>query len=178
MTDLRKAAEMALEALESLDCGDTYKTHNAASALRQAIEQAEKQEPVIGTKTWFEDGKVVTQHLHPSDIYASDISQERGDETAKDKHEPIKLRRGNLLRCIETDELCTVWATSTSGKTLVHWGGNDFTEYTAEQIGELFWLEPLYAAQPRTWSDVTDDALIEEVSHRGFTIRDAQVSPN
>ena len=37
MTDLRKAAEMALEALESLDCGDTYKTHNAASALRQAL---------------------------------------------------------------------------------------------------------------------------------------------
>jgi hypothetical protein len=55
-------------------------------ALRQAIEQAEKQEPVIGTKTWFEDGKVVTQHLHPSDIYASDISQERVDETAKGKH--------------------------------------------------------------------------------------------
>lgn len=35
--NLRKAAEMALEALESLDCGDTYKTHNAASALRQAL---------------------------------------------------------------------------------------------------------------------------------------------
>jgi ribosome assembly protein YihI (activator of Der GTPase) len=34
---LRLAAEQALEALESLDCGDTYKTHNAASALRQAL---------------------------------------------------------------------------------------------------------------------------------------------
>jgi uncharacterized Fe-S center protein len=41
--------------------------------LRQAIEQAEKQEPVIGTKTWFEDGKVVTQHLHPSDIYTRPV---------------------------------------------------------------------------------------------------------
>jgi len=91
--------------------------------LRQAIEQAEKQEPVIGTKTWFEDGKVVTQHLHPSDIYtrpvvhavrctypqcqatngcvgacsktapvhASDISQERVDETAKREHEWVGL---------------------------------------------------------------------------------------
>ena len=57
-------------------------------------------------------------------------------------HEPVNLRRGDILRCIETEELCTVWATSTSGKTLVTWGGNDFTEYTAEQIGELFWLEP------------------------------------
>jgi len=58
------------------------------------------------------------------------------------KDEPIKLRRGDILRCIETDELCTVWATSTSGKTLVKWKANDFCNYTAEQIGELFWLEP------------------------------------
>lgn len=56
--------------------------------------------------------------------------------------EPVKLRRGDVLRCIETDELCTVWATSTTHKTLVKWGGNDFSDYTAEQIGELFWLEP------------------------------------
>jgi hypothetical protein len=27
------------------------------------------QEPVVGTKTWFEDGKVVTQHLTAKDIY-------------------------------------------------------------------------------------------------------------
>ena len=105
-----KAMKQALEALETLNSGDSYKTHNAATALRQAIAEAEKQEPV--------------------------------DETAKDRHEFVKFRRGDILRCIETEELCTVWATSTSGKTLVTWGGNDFTEYTAEQIGELFWLEP------------------------------------
>ena len=58
------------------------------------------------------------------------------------EQEPVKLRRGDILRCIETDELCTVWATSTTGKTLVKWGANNFGEYTAEQIGELFWLEP------------------------------------
>lgn len=61
---------------------------------------------------------------------------------AQPAQEPVKLRRGDILRCIETDELCTVWATSATHKTLVKWGGNDFTEYTAEQIGELFWLEP------------------------------------
>jgi hypothetical protein len=55
MTDLRKAAEMALEALESLDCGDTYKTHNAASALRQALSTPEKPDTWVGlTKTEFE----------------------------------------------------------------------------------------------------------------------------
>lgn len=64
------------------------------------------------------------------------------------KDEPVKLRRGDILRCIETDELCTVWATSTSGKTLVKWKGNDFSSYTAEQIGELFWLEPKEKDEP------------------------------
>ena len=61
---------------------------------------------------------------------------------AKPQQEPVRLRRGNILRCIETNELCTVWSTSTTGKTLVKWGANSFGEYTAEQIGELFWLEP------------------------------------
>lgn len=57
------------------------------------------------------------------------------------EQEPVRLRRGDILRCIETDELCTVWATSTTGKTLVKWSANNFGTYTKEQIGELFWLE-------------------------------------
>jgi hypothetical protein len=66
------------------------------------------------------------------------------------------IARGDILRCIETDELCTVWATSTSGKTGVKWGNDDFGTYTAEQIGELFWIEP----KPQ-WQGLTD-AEIEE----------------
>jgi len=62
--------------------------------------------------------------------------------------EPVKLRRGDILRCNESDELCTVWATSTSGKTLVKWKDNDFGNYTAEQIGELFWIEPKEEDEP------------------------------
>ena len=58
------------------------------------------------------------------------------------EQEPVSLRRGDILRCIETDELCTVWSTSTTGKTLIKWSANNFGAYTAEQIGELFWLEP------------------------------------
>jgi hypothetical protein len=42
MTDLRKAAEMALEALETLNAGDSYKTHTAAAALRQALQRPVK----------------------------------------------------------------------------------------------------------------------------------------
>ncbi len=33
-------------------------------------------EPVIGTKTWFEDGKIVTQNLYHSDIYTTRNTQE------------------------------------------------------------------------------------------------------
>jgi hypothetical protein len=79
------------------------------------------------------------QSDHQAEIAEEAITAIKAALEAKD--EPVKLRRGDILRCIETDELCTVWATSTSGKTLVKWGGNDFTDYTAEQIGELFWLE-------------------------------------
>jgi hypothetical protein len=62
--------------------------------LRQAIAEAEKQQPVVGTKTWFEDGKMVTQHL-----YASDISQECVDETAKCVHEWVGLTEEEVDQC-------------------------------------------------------------------------------
>ncbi len=79
--------------------------------------------------------------------------------------EPVKLRRGDVLRCIETDELCTVWATSTTGKTLVKWSANNFGDYTAEQIGELFWIEPAPVQEP----DHGDELTIAYMSgvHRG-----------
>jgi hypothetical protein len=108
------------------------------------------------------------------------------------KDEPVKLRRGDILRCIETDELCIVWATSTSGKTLIKWKGNDFTDYTAEQIGELFWLEPKEKDEPwekfcdsncvwtdhhpdcklaqRTWVGLTDEEYLEAESVVWITI--------
>lgn len=66
MNDLRKAAEQALEALESLDVGDTYKTHNAASALRQALAQPE-QEPVA----WMSPGKERLEFSRKDTVYGS-----------------------------------------------------------------------------------------------------------
>lgn len=44
MTD-REAMKLALEALETLPAGSSYKTHNAASALRQVL-QKEKTMPI------------------------------------------------------------------------------------------------------------------------------------
>jgi hypothetical protein len=86
------------------------------------------------------------------------------------KDEPVKLRRGDILRCNESDELCTVWATSTSGKTLVKWKDNDFGNYTAEQIGELFWIEPKEEDEPdykALWQQMCErcDELDKKLAH-------------
>ena len=81
------------------------------------------------------------------------------------------LRRGDILRCIETDELCTVWATSTTGKTLVKWSANNFGDYTAEQIGELFWIEPEPVQEHHgcacRWNDEGDRTVTCE-RHQGW----------
>jgi hypothetical protein len=63
----REALKLALEALEQWNT-PLYKRGTAITAIKEALAQPEH-EPVIGTKTWFEDGKVVTQHLTAKDIY-------------------------------------------------------------------------------------------------------------
>lgn len=57
MTNI-EAMKLALDALETLDCGDSYKTHNAATALRQAISEAEQaeQEPLYISQACAERG--------------------------------------------------------------------------------------------------------------------------
>ncbi len=66
MTKEREALKLALEALE--DRSSLMKWQEARDAVKEALAQPE-QEPVVGTKTWFEDGKVVTQNLTAKDIY-------------------------------------------------------------------------------------------------------------
>jgi hypothetical protein len=83
--------------------------------------------------------------------HAASVVLVRANYEAQPEPEPVRLRRGNILRCIETNELCTVWATSTTGKTQVKWKANDFGSYTAEQIGDLFWVEPKPEPEPVAW---------------------------
>ena len=47
-----EAMKQALEALETLNSWDSYKTHNAATALRRVLAEAEKQEPVQEPAAW------------------------------------------------------------------------------------------------------------------------------
>jgi hypothetical protein len=140
--------EAMKQALEALDSDDPSIQLRAAVVLRQAIEQAEKQEPVIGTKTWFEDGKVVTQHLHPSDIYANDISQERVDETVKDRHEPV-FTKNELIRMAKKAGLAWVEGLNGAG-------------YGINKVEDLQNFAAIVAAS-REWVGLTDEEILAEL---------------
>jgi hypothetical protein len=132
------------------------------TALRLALEALEWE--------WGDD---------PPELQKAAITAVKAALEAKD--EPVKLRRGDILRCNESDELCTVWATSTSGKTLVKWKDNDFGNYTAEQIGELFWLEPKAKDEPAykaLWQQMCErcDELDKKLAH--LEAKDEPWTPN
>jgi len=128
------AMKQALEAMEiahdeSLD-GNEFECRQILVAqityLRTAIEQAEKQEPVawvenltdpqphavtdlkycsVAQRESGEDLKYVP--LYPAPVHASDISQERVDETAKDRHEPVP---NDYDRSIHSNPDAQAWA--------------------------------------------------------------------
>jgi hypothetical protein len=94
------AMRQALEALENTYAylprrwGGEVEADQAITALRQAIAEAEKQEPLVwmnkyGHVASFKNDEY-TAPLYTAPVHASDISQERVDETAKSKHEPLE----------------------------------------------------------------------------------------
>ena len=69
MNTQTEALKLALKALEtSARNWPSDSVIEAITAIKEALAQPE-QEPVVMTKTWFEDGKVVTQHLTAKEIY-------------------------------------------------------------------------------------------------------------
>ena len=66
-----------------------------------------KHEPVIGTKTWLEDGKVVTQHLTAKDIYKDPEQPEQ---------EPVALVERFSLLLWDYQELERAFEKATGGK--------------------------------------------------------------
>jgi hypothetical protein len=107
-----EAMKQALEALETLNSGDSYKTHNAATALRQAIAEAEKQEAVAwmwkdGTLTSdpdFADGTWTPLFAAP--VHASDMSEEHVHKSDKDQLVPdgmIPISNGGIATSTPTD---------------------------------------------------------------------------
>jgi hypothetical protein len=50
--------------------------------IGKLLSERTEQEPVVGTKTWFEDGKVVTQNLYYSDVYTTPPQRTESDDIA------------------------------------------------------------------------------------------------
>ena len=112
----KEAMKLALEALQnelSIDWTNNEEFNSSAEqmcdaikALKEALAKQEQckypncdypcmnlpdcqqqGEPVVGTKTWFEDGKVVTQNLYYSDVYTTpQPKQEQGEPVAWADH--------------------------------------------------------------------------------------------
>jgi hypothetical protein len=132
--------------------------HEAATALRQAIAEAEKQEPVVGTKTWFEDGKMVTQHLHPSDIY---------------KDQPDLARVGEVGVWGDGQALEEPANFTTDFVEPVAWieKHKDYLAVSADPFENAI---PVYTAPPkREWVGLTDEERLEVASRKWWHWEDA-----
>jgi hypothetical protein len=152
----KTAMKLALEALDIVKIHFTQNRHvnEAITALQEALAEQPAQQDSTCSNALRAQGKAYPRTCKKCGLGPCvELAQQALDKMAENARElgldyepaqqkPVNLRRGDLLRCIETDELCTVWATSPTGNTLIKWSANNFGNYTAEQIGELFWLEP------------------------------------
>ncbi len=140
ITLTREEAQQVLDALDEYrDSTEDFRVANKCISLIETLRaRLSAPEPSI-VEDAIVYGTGITmggKRIDPASIYKEPEPQ------------PMRLRRGDILRCVETNELCTVWATSTTGKTQVKWKANDFGSYTAEQIGDLFWVEPKPEPEP------------------------------
>jgi len=99
------AMKYALQALENPWGSGPEGVANAIAFLRQAIAEAEKQEPLVwmnkyGHVASFKNDEY-TAPLYTAPVHASDISQERVDETAKRKHEWVGLTDDEFQACFD-----------------------------------------------------------------------------
>ena len=100
--------------------------------------------------------KQALMQLNRDDVYLGHRSKTRADAITVLRQAIAEAEKQEAVafRNTETGEFCTV------GFLRKDWAK---------------W-QPLYTAPPHDFDNVTDDALIEEVRRRGFTIRDAQIS--
>jgi hypothetical protein len=131
-----EAMKQALEALETLDAGDTYKTHNAATALRQAIEQAEMVKK--GTKAWADT----------PDDWVDDL---RGGEPPPDHLRGATKKVWELCQAIEQAE--KPWVKTYAGGKPNYTTPVHASDISAERVDEKAKLKH----EPVAW--IKDDEL-------------------
>jgi hypothetical protein len=149
------AMKLALEALENTYSylprrwGGEVEADQAISALRQDIAEAEKQEPLVwmnkyGHVASFKNDEY-TAPLYTAPVHASDISQERVDETAKGGHDLVyRLRKRAEIRRQIPD------------RKSVQEGQPDRIADLLEEAAEAF-----ESAKERGWVGLTDEEIYD-----------------
>ena len=107
MTKLEQAARQALEALETLAYGDSYKTHNAAATLREALAEQAEQEPVVKIHKYNEFQTLGSLNLPiGTKLYAAPVRTKdlTDDEIVKvtgcEKDRPLWLTVSSIARAV------------------------------------------------------------------------------
>ena len=165
MTDLRKAAEMALEALETLwdilddidTASDMAKENDAWYRKRVEALQKKRWDTMITTDGYKLKGGPVEalRQALAQPVDAVNISQERVDKTAKDRHEPV------------------AWIHD-GGKGELWWYRSSKFDEEGNLIGDNPDDVPLYTAPPkREWVGLTDEEIHEVVSKKWWDWEDA-----
>ena len=143
----KEALKLALEALEEAwyHVGTFQPTEKAIdlydearTAIKEALSEPE-QEPVVGTKTWFEDGKVVTQHLTAKDIYK------------EPEQEPVAFASHGVINWIADKQFqheADLYTTPPQRKPLTDEEINEVfgADIRDEQSGELRFIRAIEAA--------------------------------
>ena len=171
MDKLRAAAVQALEALGTLDCGDSYKTHNAATALREALDHSGESNEMVAESVVK---KSLTTDLMV-DALTSILEMDVKGHALRERLQFSTLGRKLLDKADKA--LATVKKSLTvQEQEPVAWMFvNDDGE--CEEIGYgkeylkgsemMADFQPLYAAPVRT-KDLTEDEIIDELNKRKF----------
>lgn len=141
MNDLRRAAEMALEALEK------YCDQAAIDNMRQSIEQAEKQEPdlppvFIGVDVTLKGTQVNAFYRRPNDV--AEMFYSEFHPLAKPEQEPVAWVVASKF---ENQQVC--WFFDSQDDAML-WSAKNL------KIGVI---KPLYTAPPKQWVGLTDEEM-------------------
>jgi hypothetical protein len=153
-----------------------HQAHVAVEKLRQAIEQAEKQEPVACQhKRYFVDVKEQTGTCYDcgaegrmrfvvnetAPVHASDISQERVDETVKRKHEFECPRCGH---CCQQREWAVQEMVAENQRLGLYDAPKEWVSLTDEEIKEIIgpWGETPIKGYTRKLFDQIEAKLKEK----------------
>ena len=167
MTDLRQAAQQALEALEGIHrVGEYLRIQPAVTALRTALEQ-QQAEPVHG------DIRTLKYRIHELEGevmgYKRMLDVAEAASQPQQQAEPVAMRMpkvGDKVICLEDESFGEVVSLTAGGSPDISFDDGSRGTYMLREFAELFG----YVAQPqRQWQGLTDEDFLEacQIAERG-----------